>query len=119
MRLSGKPATRANAKRLRKAMRPPEIALWLALRANDRGLRFRRQHPAGDYVLDFYCAKARLAVEVDGEAHNRGDRPDRDNIRDRWLESQGVSVLRILASDVLGNIEGSVNHVMAVATKRL
>ena len=85
MRLEGSPHSRHNAKRLRQQMTPPEIALWLALRRDGAGLRFRRQHPAGQYVLDFYCAPARLAIEVDGEAHARGDRPERDATRDAWL----------------------------------
>jgi very-short-patch-repair endonuclease len=90
MRLEGSDGGRRNAKRLRKEMTPPEIALWVALRRNRHALRFRKQHPAGDYVLDFYCAPARLAIEVDGEAHARGDRPARDAIRDAWLGAQGV-----------------------------
>ncbi len=53
MRLDGSLTGRGNAKRLRKQMTPPEIALWLALRGNEAGLRFRRQHAAGQYVLDF------------------------------------------------------------------
>lgn len=77
MRLQGSKQSRRNAKRLREEMTPPEIALWLALRKNDAGLRFRKQHPAGTYILDFYCAPAMLAIEVDGEAHARGDRPKR------------------------------------------
>jgi very-short-patch-repair endonuclease len=85
MRLEGSDDGRRNAKRLRRAMTPPEIALWLALRRSDNGLRFRRQQAAGDYVLDFYCAPAKLAIEVDGEVHERGDRPARDARRDRWL----------------------------------
>ena len=87
MRLTGSDNGRNNAKRLRKTMTAPEIGLWLALRRNDDGLRFRKQHAAGDYVLDFYCAPARLAVEVDGEAHSRGDRPMRDAVRDAWLSA--------------------------------
>ena len=82
MRLDGSLTGRTNAKRLRKQMTPPEIALWLALRSNEAGLRFRRQHAAGRYVLDFYCATARLAIEVDGEAHDHGNRPERDATRD-------------------------------------
>ena len=76
MRLEGSDDARRHATRLRRAMTPPEIALWLALRRNDAGLRFRRQYPAGPYVLDFYCAPARLAIEIDGEVHARGDRPE-------------------------------------------
>jgi very-short-patch-repair endonuclease len=92
MRLEGTGNGRRNANRLRKEMTPPEIALWLALRRNEAGLRFRKQYAAADYVLDFYCAPARLAIEVDGEAHSRGHRPMRDAIRDEWLAAQGVRV---------------------------
>jgi very-short-patch-repair endonuclease len=76
MRLEGSLPGRSNTKHLREQMTTPEVALWLALRQNEEGLRFRRQHTAGCYVLDFYCAPARLAIEVDGEAHNQGDRPN-------------------------------------------
>jgi very-short-patch-repair endonuclease len=99
-------------------MTSPEIGLWLALRGNDAGLRFRRQHAAGGYVLDFYCAPARLAIEVDGEAHNRGDRPLRDAVRDEWLATQGTRELRYAASDVLTNLEGVVREIMTVALER-
>lgn len=118
MRLEGPARTRSNAKHLRKEMTPPEIGLWLALRRNTSGLRFRRQQPAGSYVLDFYCAPAMLAIEVDGEVHSRGDRPERDVVRDTWLAAQGVRVLRYSAHDVLSNLEGVVTEIMAVAIER-
>ena len=118
MRLAGSDSARRNAKRLRKAMTSPEIALWLALRGNGAGLRFRRQHAAGVYVLDFYCAPARLAIEVDGEAHNRGDRPLRDAVRDEWFATQGTRVLRYSAAEVLSNLEGLVREIMTIALER-
>ena len=118
MRLEGSGSGRRNAKRLRKEMTPPEIGLWLALRQNDAGLRFRKQHGAGDYVLDFYCAPARLAIEVDGEAHERGDRPERDAVRDAWLVAEGVRVLRYPAREVLGNLDGVVRQIIDVAVER-
>ena len=61
MKLEGSLPGRTNAKRLRKEMTPPEIALWLAVRANEEDLRFRKQHAAGSYILDVYCASARGA----------------------------------------------------------
>ena len=115
MRLEGSGSGRRNAKRLRNEMTPPEIGLWLALRNNDAGLRFRKQHAAGNYVLDFYCAPARLAVEVDGEASSRGDQPDRDAVRHRWLATHDVRVLRYPASDVLSNLESVVLEIMMIA----
>ena len=118
MRLDGSKSGRRRARDLRRQMTPPEIALWLALRGNRFGLRFRKQHSAGDYVLDFYCAPATLAIEVDGEAHERGDRPIRDAARDAWLASQGVRVLRYPASEVLSNVEGVARQIAAIATRR-
>jgi very-short-patch-repair endonuclease len=69
-------------------------------------------------VLDFYCAPARLAVEVDGEAHSRGDRSMRDAVRDEWLAARGVRVLRYRAVDVLSNLEGVVREIMTIALER-
>nr|WP_315382673.1 endonuclease domain-containing protein [uncultured Sphingomonas sp.] len=99
-------------------MTPPEIALWLALRKNEAGLRFRKQHPAEPYVLDFYCAPALLAIEVDGEAHARGDRPERDATRDAWLKARDVRVLRYTATDVLNHTESVVGQIVAIAIDR-
>ena len=83
----------------------PEVLLWQHLRARPGGFKFRRQHPAGSYVLDFYSAAAGLCIEVDGKAHDMGDNPARDARRDIWLQEQGILTLRILAEDVLRDIE--------------
>ncbi|MDB5691357.1 MAG: hypothetical protein JWO81_420 [Alphaproteobacteria bacterium] len=83
----------------------PEVLLWRELRQRPEGFKFRRQHPAGPYVLDFYCEAARLAVEVDGEAHDRGDMPERDNERDEWLRVAGIRSLRVPAREVLQDVE--------------
>jgi very-short-patch-repair endonuclease len=82
-------------------MSKPEVMLWQYLRADPQGIRFRRQHPIGGFVLDFYCAKARLAIEVDGIVHDMGDQPEFDVKRTAWLEEQGVEVMRIPAVDAL------------------
>jgi very-short-patch-repair endonuclease len=118
MRLGGSGSGKRNAKRLRKEMTPPEIGLWLALRRNEAGLHFRKQHAANDYVLDFYCARTKLAIEVDGEAHARGDRPERDSVRDAWLTSEGLRVLRYPATEVPTNLEGVVRQIVAIALER-
>jgi very-short-patch-repair endonuclease len=65
------------------------------------GLRFRRQHPVGPYILDFYCASARLAVEIDGSAHDSAEQIRHDERRNAWLASRHIRVLRIAAVDVL------------------
>ena len=93
----------------------PEVLLWRELRKRPDGLKWRHQHPAGPYMLDFYCAEVDLAVEVDGEAHERGDRPERDAARDEWLRLRKVRVLRINASHVLRDLDAVVRHITTVA----
>ncbi|WP_019369695.1 endonuclease domain-containing protein [Sphingomonas sp. HT-1] len=83
----------------------PEVLLWQQLRGQACE-RWRKQHPAGPYVLDFYCDAARLCVEVDGEMHARGNAPVADARRDAWLLAQGVVTLRVPAAEVLNNLEG-------------
>jgi very-short-patch-repair endonuclease len=109
-----------NARRLRRALSPPEARLWSRLRARSAGTPvFRRQHPIGPYVLDFYCAKAQLAVEVDGISHDMGDRPQRDVVRDAWLEGQGLSVVRIPASEVMRDIDNVVDAIVRAAIAKI
>lgn len=92
------------ARKLRSTMSLPEVLLWNRLRGNPMGVKFRKQHPLGDYVIDFFCASRRIAVEIDVIAHDRGDRPMRDSSRDAWLRRQGVEVLRIPAAEVLRDV---------------
>jgi very-short-patch-repair endonuclease len=106
-----------NARRLRRSMSLPEVLLWRELRKKPNGLQYRRQHPAGPYVLDFFCATANVAIEVDGEAHNRGDRPHRDAARDQWLRSQGIRVMRIPANEVLKNLDGVLQYIAAISVE--
>ena len=85
----------------RKAPSLPEGLLWRHLRAKAGGIKFRRQHPVGRYVLDFYCAAAKCGFEIDGVAHDLGERPERDEARDARLSEQGIQVVRIPAREVL------------------
>ncbi len=105
------------ARRLRKSMSLPEVLLWEQLRKRPGGLKFRRQHPSGPYVLDFYCSDARLAIEIDGAAHGYGDGPQRDAARDAWFENAGIITLRVPASEVLSDpfatAEAIVRHMAA------
>ena len=92
-------ATVLKARALRKERSLPEVLLWRELRQSD--LKFRQQHPIGPYVVDFYCASAKTCFEVDGIAHDMGNRPVRDAQRTAWLEAQGYRVVHIAARDVL------------------
>ena len=101
------------ARALRKEMSLPEVLLWVQLQKQPSGYKFRKQVPQSPYTLDFACLKVRLAIEVDGEAHNRGDQPQRDIVRDRIMAERGFRTLRLPAYEVLKNIEGCV---MAIVT---
>jgi very-short-patch-repair endonuclease len=96
----------------------PEILLWQQLRRKVTGRKWRKQHPAGPYTLDFYCDAVELCVEVDGEAHNMGEEPARDARRDAWLAARGITTLRIPAAEILANIEGVLAWIELHARKR-
>ena len=106
------------ARRLRQEMSVPEIILWQALRARPENLKFRRQHPAGHFTVDFYCHVARLIIEVDGEAHNRGDHPGLDANRNRWFAIRQIEVMRIPAIDIMRDCDAVVRGIVALATSR-
>ncbi|MDM7957363.1 endonuclease domain-containing protein [Blastomonas sp.] len=107
------------SRKLRKAMSLPEVLLWQELRKRPSGLKFRRQHTVGHYVLDFFCAEASLCIEIDGEQHNAGDQPEFDDSRGAWLDLHGIKTLRINAADVLNNLESVVEHIVDIALQRL
>ena len=108
--------TLKRAKRLRRDMTLPEVLLWRELRRRQRSMHFRKQHPIGPYVLDFYCSEHRLCVEVDGFVHDLPGQAMHDERRDAWLRQQGIRVLRFRAADVLNDreLEGVLNLIEAV-----
>ena len=98
---------------LRREATDAERALWALLRSRQLdGYKFRRQHPAHPYILDFYCAEARLAVEVDGGQHYAADGLASDAERTVYLEALGVLVLRFSNRDVLTNAEGVLEAIL-------
>ena len=110
-------ANRARA--MRKAMSPPEVLLWIHLRGRSPDKpTFRRQHPIGSIIVDFYCPWAKLAVEVDGSTHWDEANRDRDEARDHWLRRQGVSVLRVPASEVFCDPSGVADGILRLADER-
>ncbi|WP_374405198.1 endonuclease domain-containing protein [Pelagerythrobacter sp.] len=100
------------ARRLRQSMSLPEVLLWQALRGSPQGIKVRRQHAIGDYVLDFYVASRKLAIEIDGISHDMGDRPARDEARDAWLRERGIEVMRIAADEVLRDADGTADAII-------
>ncbi|WP_423068469.1 endonuclease domain-containing protein [Devosia sp. CN2-171] len=100
--MRGPIVTFKRAKRLRREMSLPEVLLWQHLRGGQlAGLRFRRQHPIGPYILDFYCAQVGLCVEIDGYSHDSEAGLQHDERRTLWLGGQNIRVFRVTAADVL------------------
>ena len=107
------------ARALRPNMTLPEAMLWRELRKRPGGFKFRRQHPLGRYIVDFYCPAAKLVIEVDGKAHSMGVNPMRDAHRDVWLSDDGLAVLRVSARDVLDNPEPVIAQIIAECRRLL
>jgi len=95
----------------------PEAYLWQVLRRRPDGLKFRRQHPFERYTADFYCAAAKLVVEIDGASHGMGDNPVRDLRRDESMRKQGLQVLRFNADDVMRDVESVVTAILLAARR--
>jgi very-short-patch-repair endonuclease len=102
----------ARARRLRREGTGVERKPWQKLRnAQIDGASFRRQHPAGRYILDFYCPALQLAIELDGGQHAQAESRDRE--RDEWIKQRGVTVLRFWNSDVRENLSGILEVIAA------
>lgn len=107
------------ARRARRELSLPEVLLWQRLKGAPNGIRFRKQHPIGAYRADFYCASARLVIEIDGMAHDMGDRPRRDVARTETLERSGYRVMRIAAADVLRDVDAVSDAIVSYAASPL
>ena len=94
-------------RRLRSNMTGPEAQLWSRLRARQlQGLKFRRQHGIGPYIVDFYCPEQSLVIEVDGDSHADANQILKDRQREQYLQSLGLRVIRYINDDILKNLDG-------------
>lgn len=93
-------------RRLRSDMTGSETRLWSRQRARQlQGLKFRRQHGIGPYIVDFYCPEQFLVIEVDGDSHADADQILKDQLRDRYSQSLGLRVVRYINDDILKNLD--------------
>jgi len=99
-------AKTVRARNLRRNYTEVEMRLWQKLRNRQLGVDFRRQHPVGGFVLDFYAPALRLAIELDGGQHAQHLNVVRDESRALWLEEHDVTLLRFWNSDVMQNLAG-------------
>ncbi|GIK41173.1 MAG: hypothetical protein BroJett011_50060 [Chloroflexota bacterium] len=103
----------ARAKELRRPLTPQEAKLWQCLKGKQFfGLKFRRQHPLHQFILDFYCHEKRLVIEIDGESHAELAHQRYDQARTEWLEQHGLRVIRFQNREVDGNLEGVLDEIV-------
>ncbi len=97
---------------LRRGAPSAEQILWQFLRKRHLGEhKFRRQYGIGKYIVDFYCPRKKLVIEVDGPTHFEKGAQEKDLQRQRYIESLGIKVVRVMNSDVYENIDGVIDHI--------
>ena len=86
-------------------MTTAEVILWSKLKGKQiKGYKFRRQYSIDGYIVDFYCPKLRLAIEIDGPIHNKKDNKEYDKERQLYIQATGISFLRFTNQDVFKNL---------------
>lgn len=104
------------AREQRAVLTHAERRLWQALRGRALGVKFRRQHPIEDFVLDFYCEECQLAIEIDGPTH--AERPGYDLWRDERLQRRGIITARVTPERVISSLPALVNDLRALCRRR-
>lgn len=102
------------ARNLGKHMTYPETILWSWIRLKQlKGYQFYRQKPVDEYIVDFYCPKAKLVIELDGGRHKTADSIKKDTVKDKNLVNLGLKVLRFDNNDITENIEGVLERILS------
>ncbi len=105
------------SRRLRKTQTKAEEVLWAHLRRRRlSGLKFRRQHPLGRYIADFYCPEVRLVIELDGAVHDLEDQKEYDELRKQMIEVHGVRMLRFRNDQIEKDIEGVLSKISDITS---
>lgn len=106
------------ARELRQKMNAAETALWKCLRNRSHAhFKFRRQHPLGPYVADFWCPVAKVVVELDGASHR--ERQLQDAARDAWMAEQGILVVRFENCELEDDMDVVLNKINEICISRI
>ena len=117
--LKGRKENLGLKRRLRSEMTAAELKLWAKIRGEQlQGLKFRRQHGIGPYIVDFYCPSKRFVIELDGDSHGENVQIAKDTRRDAYFRSLGVAVLRYTNEDVLKNVGGVLEDLSGRVSKQ-
>jgi imidazole glycerol-phosphate synthase subunit HisF len=104
----------ARAEELRKNQTEDEKFLWRYLKANQLGVRFKRQHPIWMYIADFYCHELKLVIEVDGSIHNLKEVMECDKIREEDIISFGIRVIRFTNREIRTNVTSVIEKIQSI-----
>ena len=107
-----------NAKKLRQEMTEEEKKLWYTF-LKDFTVRFLRQKVIDEYIVDFYCSKAKLVIELDGSQHYEQNKEIKDRTRDKRLEERGLKILRFSNYDLHKNFKGICEHIYNIVYARI
>lgn len=109
-----------NAAKLRKEKTPEEKLLWEELKANKLlGLRFKAQHPIGNFIADFYCHKIKLVIELDGQWHETTEQKSYDDGRTFEMEELGITVIRFSNSEIRNEMSKVLTSIKEICIKLL
>ncbi len=112
MQRNNRISLKSRRKQLRNDPTPAEKLLWLYLKESQLdGHKFRRQHSYGPYVMDFYCPSKRLCIELDGESHDTPESKAHDGIKDSYLSTHHIKVLRFTNEEVYANVENVLGRI--------
>ena len=110
------PLLLARSREMRRPLTPAEARLWARVRNNQLGFKIRRQHTIGRFIADFYCARARLVIEIDGGSHAEPDQAGYDAARTAWLRAKGYRVIRFQNDEVRRELEEVLQAMRAACT---
>ena len=96
-----------------------EATLWQAVRGRKLGHKIRRQHPIEHFIVDFYCAQARLCIEIDGDSHLEPAQEEYDSLRTARLEELGYKIIRFSNNDVRYQLQAVVDEIMRAIEENL
>ena len=113
------PIILARAREMRQPQTPAEATLWHALKNQKTGHKFRRQHPIYRFIIDFYCARPKLLIEIDGESHLQADQIEYDKARTEYLEEHGYKVIRFTNNDVRFGLNAVVGEIQRMVESRI
>ncbi|MEO9021154.1 MAG: endonuclease domain-containing protein [Ginsengibacter sp.] len=108
----------ANAKRLRNESTGSEVIFWSLLKQHFSNSRFKRQHPVSRYIVDFYCHKLKLVIETDGGIHLLGEVKNDDRVRDEFMQSLNLEIIRFTNDEVNKDDEVVVNKLKNIIGDR-